>query len=469
MKNNYFDLNCDVDEYYREICKIPLLSASEEKELAIRMQCGDMEAKRKFIEANLRLVIYVARIYTSYWNYIPSLNNNFMDIIQEGNIGLMNAASKFDPEQGSRFSTFAVKGISFYVIKAIKKYVNQDKAVVENVGEYDKKVRDLAQELMHEPTIYEISERLNISLKKIDEYRIMKMKPISISEYRDEDDDRKIIDTIPDLKIDVEESAIAKVIIDNGVKIFNGGYLSEKERSVIYYLFGFDDKGEKTLEEVGTILGMTRQNVQRIRDKALKKIEHFEVENKNANTKDTTIYRLFLDYSKEEVDQAFSELKESDQILIRKRYGTNFNAIHRSELSGKELSRFYQGACRRMRRILEENHKNSDSTEVELDINSLKILKRISRKMKKKDFNILYNLVIKAKQNSILSSVDLIELISLLLYCGCVNNKKYLLYEIERIVCVDQNILSNIIFDSLEELKEPIEELQSEKELVKSI
>ena len=260
----------NVKIYLKSIGKVPLLKTEQEKEIAKRIQAGDQDAKDELIEANLRLVVAIAKKYVG-----RSLQ--FLDLIQEGNLGLVKAVDKFDYTKGFKFSTYATWWIRQAITRAIADQARTIRIpvhMVETINKLTRVQRQLVQELDREPTAEEIAERLgNISAEKVREIQKISMEPVSMETPIGEEDDSHLGDFIEDKHaLSPDEYATNELLKDeiNNVLMM----LTERERKVIQLRFGLIDGRARTLEEVGKVFGVTRERIRQIEAKALRKLKH---------------------------------------------------------------------------------------------------------------------------------------------------------------------------------------------------
>ena len=259
-----------VREYLKSIRNIPLLSEEDEYKIAIAAANGDENARQTMITSNLRLVVKVAKTYIG-----RSSNLSFLDLIQEGNMGLMRATEKFDAEKGFRFSTYATYWIKQAISKAI---VDQSRAVrlpahiINELNKFNKAIRDLSQQYGRTPSDKELAEYLNVSIKKISEYYTISKEPCSLDVTIDEDEDTAMIDLIADENatkfMDIDDLSIRDTIYS----VLNT--LSERERKIIELRFGFTDGRQHTLEEVGKEFNLTKERIRQLEASALKKLRN---------------------------------------------------------------------------------------------------------------------------------------------------------------------------------------------------
>lgn len=255
--------------YFKEIGKVPLLSADEERDLAIRIENGDEEAKKKLCESNLRLVVSIARRY---------LNRglSFLDLIQEGNLGLIKAVEKFDYTKGYKFSTYATWWIRQAITRSIADQARTIRIPVHMVETINKLIRisrQLLQEYGREPTSEEIAKEMGISVEKVREIKKISQDPVSLETPIGEEEDSHLGDFIPDEDIPSPVDAAAYSMLQKQLREVLDT-LSEREKKVLILRFGLDDGRPRTLEEVGKEFNVTRERIRQIEAKALRKLRH---------------------------------------------------------------------------------------------------------------------------------------------------------------------------------------------------
>ena len=255
--------------YFKEIGKVPLLTADEERELAIRIENGDEEAKKKLCESNLRLVVSIARRY---------LNRglSFLDLIQEGNLGLIKAVEKFDYSKGYKFSTYATWWIRQAITRSIADQARTIRIPVHMVETINKLIRisrQLLQELGREPSAEEIAKEMGISVEKVREIKKISQDPVSLETPIGEEEDSHLGDFIPDEDIPSPVEAAAYSMLQKQLREVLDT-LSEREKKVLILRFGLDDGRPRTLEEVGKEFNVTRERIRQIEAKALRKLRH---------------------------------------------------------------------------------------------------------------------------------------------------------------------------------------------------
>lgn len=262
-------INDPVRMYLKEIGKISLLSLDEELELSKRIDEGDEEAKAILAESNLRLVVSIAKRYVGR-------NLSFLDLIQEGNIGLMKAVDKFDSSKGYRFSTYATWWIRQAITRAIAdqaKTIRVPVHMVETINKLKRVQRQMTLELDREPTEEELAKALNTTEDKVREIIKISLDPLSLETPIGEEDDSHLGDFVKDENsLSPEEYAINEVLKDEISELLLT--LTEREEQVIKLRFGLIDGTCRTLEEVGTIFGVTRERIRQIEAKALRKLRH---------------------------------------------------------------------------------------------------------------------------------------------------------------------------------------------------
>lgn len=262
-------INDPVRMYLKEIGQIKLLTYEEELELADRIQAGDEEAKKTLAEANLRLVVSIAKRYVGRGML-------FLDLIQEGNIGLMKAVEKFDVSKGYKFSTYATWWIRQAITRAIADQARTIRVpvhMVETINKLARIQRQLTLELNREPTEEELAEKMKVSVDKIREIYKISQEPVSLETPIGDEADSHLGDFIKDERnMDPEEYATNEMLKEEiaGVLLT----LTEREEKVIKLRFGLEDGKTRTLEEVGQIFGVTRERIRQIEAKALRKLRH---------------------------------------------------------------------------------------------------------------------------------------------------------------------------------------------------
>ncbi len=255
--------------YLKEIGKVPLLSAEEEIELAKRMELGDQEAKKRLAEANLRLVVSIAKRYVGRGML-------FLDLIQEGNLGLIKAVEKFDYRKGYKFSTYATWWIRQAITRAIADQARTIRIpvhMVETINKLIRVSRQLLQELGREPSPEEIATEMNMPVERVREILKISQEPVSLETPIGEEEDSHLGDFIQDDNVPVPADAAAFTLLkEQLVEVL--GTLTEREQKVLRLRFGLDDGRARTLEEVGKEFNVTRERIRQIEAKALRKLRH---------------------------------------------------------------------------------------------------------------------------------------------------------------------------------------------------
>ena len=263
----------DVDEpikmYLREIGQIPLLTFDEETDYAKKVLEGDEDAKQKLIEANLRLVVSIAKKHTNR-------GLKMLDLIQEGNMGLMKAVEKFEYEKGFKFSTYATWWIRQAITRAIAdqgRTIRIPVHMIETINKIKKESRIILQETGKEPTAEELAQKLELPVDKVKNILEMNQDPISLETPVGSEEDSELGDFVEDDKFlnpyDATTRVLLKEQLDDILKTLN-----EREEMVLRYRYGLDDGSQKTLEEVGKIFNVTRERIRQIEVKALRKLRH---------------------------------------------------------------------------------------------------------------------------------------------------------------------------------------------------
>lgn len=262
-------LELPVHMYLKEIGKVPLLTQEEENELSKRVKDGDAEAARRLAEANLRLVVSIAKRYAGRGMLLS-------DLIQEGNLGLMKAVDKFDYQKGYRFSTYATWWIRQAITRAIAdqgRTIRIPVHMVETVNRLRKTSRILTQELGREPTPDELAQKLQMPKEQVTEILRIMMEPVSLETPVGDEEDTHLGDFMPDLAFPPpSEEASYRVMRAQLLEVLST--LTERERKVLELRFGLEDGEVHTLEEVGEEFHVTRERIRQIESKALRKLRH---------------------------------------------------------------------------------------------------------------------------------------------------------------------------------------------------
>jgi len=263
------NVNDPVKMYLKEIGNIPLLSPDEERELSRQLVEEHSEyARNKLIESNLRLVVSIAK---RYQNKLP-----FLDLIQEGNTGLMKAVEKFDYTKGYKFSTYGTWWIRQSITRAISDHARLMRVpvhMVETILKHNKAARELLQELGRDPTVEEIAEKLGTTIEKVIEVQRISQDPISLESKMGHEEDTKIGDLIPDENaLSPQDIAMQNMLKEQLMSVLET--LTPREQKVIRLRYGLDDAHPRTLEEVGREFSVTRERIRQIEAKALRKLRH---------------------------------------------------------------------------------------------------------------------------------------------------------------------------------------------------
>ena len=269
LGSNSAKVNDPVRMYLKEIGVVPLLSNEEEKELAIAVENGDLEAKQRLAEANLRLVVSIAKRYVGR-------GMQFLDLIQEGNMGLMKAVDKFDYSKGFKFSTYATWWIRQAITRAIADQARTIRIPVhmgETINKLVREQRNLLQELGQDPTPEQIAERMDMTPDKVREILKIAQEPVSLETPIGEEDDSHLGDFIEDEVIENPVDYTTRVVLREQLdEVLDT--LTDREENVLRLRFGLDDGKMRTLEDVGKVFNVTRERIRQIEAKALRKLRH---------------------------------------------------------------------------------------------------------------------------------------------------------------------------------------------------
>ena len=269
LGSNSAKVNDPVRMYLKEIGVVPLLSNEEEKKLAIAVENGDLEAKQRLAEANLRLVVSIAKRYVGR-------GMQFLDLIQEGNMGLMKAVDKFDYSKGFKFSTYATWWIRQAITRAIADQARTIRIpvhMVETINKLVREQRNLLQELGQDPTPEQIAERMDMTPDKVREILKIAQEPVSLETPIGEEDDSHLGDFIEDEVIENPVDYTTRVVLREQLdEVLDT--LTDREENVLRLRFGLDDGKMRTLEDVGKVFNVTRDRIRQIEAKALRKLRH---------------------------------------------------------------------------------------------------------------------------------------------------------------------------------------------------
>ena len=269
LGSNSAKVNDPVRMYLKEIGVVPLLSNEEEKELAIAVENGDLEAKQRLAEANLRLVVSIAKRYVGR-------GMQFLDLIQEGNMGLIKAVEKFDYTKGFKFSTYATWWIRQAITRAIADQARTIRIpvhMVETINKLVREQRNLLQELGQDPTPEQIAERMDMTPDKVREILKIAQEPVSLETPIGEEDDSHLGDFIEDEVIENPVDYTTRVVLREQLdEVLDT--LTDREENVLRLRFGLDDGKMRTLEDVGKVFNVTRERIRQIEAKALRKLRH---------------------------------------------------------------------------------------------------------------------------------------------------------------------------------------------------
>lgn len=401
VTNEYNDITLEmtdnINAYLLETGKRKLLSKEEERELAIKVKQGDAKARELFIESNLRLVVSIARKYL--WRGL-----SFLDLIQEGNIGLMTAVDKYDVERDLKFSTYATYWIRQAITRAIadkSRNIRIPVYLYEKIIIYINVVANLEAKLNRKPTINDIANEMGISVSEVTKLHKLQADTVSINTLIGDDDGVELENFIHASEETPEDIAVDGTIQYEVRKLLQDCNLKQIEIEVLMLRFGFDDREPMTLKEIGKKYKITRQRVKQIEsnaftkirkskyikplaeymqnpDKSLERIEEFrercrEISNSNkAFLKDDvitkreendemaklqTIYQYFKDYTKEQVDIMLLKLSEEERNLITLRYGEDLSNPVSVKLTKKQTDKFYGSLVPKMKRLLANPNK----------------------------------------------------------------------------------------------------------------
>ena len=267
---NQANINDPIKMYFKDIGKVKRLTPDEEIELAKKIEQGDLVAKKQFVEANLRLVVSMAK------RYIGKSNMSFADLIQEGNFGLMRAVERFDYRRGFRFSTYGTTWIRQAISRAIadqSRTIRLPVHMVETINRMSRIKKQLWHELGHEPTDFELAEKMGLTEDKISEIKRIALDPTSLQSPAGEDGDSEVYDFVVDEEAKSPQQSVEQNVLREQLMLVLES-LTPREQKVLRLRYGLDDYHPRTLEEVGKEFGVTRERIRQIEAKALRKLKN---------------------------------------------------------------------------------------------------------------------------------------------------------------------------------------------------
>ncbi len=510
--NDYMTVD-DVKIYLQEISKIPLLTPEEEKYLAQRISQGDVAAREKFIESNLRLVVKIAKKYVDR-------GLAFLDLIQEGNTGLIIAADRFDVKRNTKFSTYATSWIRQAITRAITdkgRNIRIPSRLYYKIGKYRKIEGILENELHRKPTTKEIAKRMCITETQAENIAAWQNDTLSMNYTPTDDEDNKLEEIISSQDDGPETIAFTNDMQKEVRQILDEcSSLTPNERTVIIKRFGLENNISLTLEETGKIIGVSRERTRQIEEKALTKLRSFsktrrlatyikysdkslEVLNDspkkdsskssktsksnsiNSSTRKLpTIYDYFKYNTKEQLNSVISQLPIEEQHLVRLRFGNDLNNPSVSELNGEDKIRFYQIVVPRMKRMLiEEDEKILASNPVEEfqpplskllvteGYNQLIVKDQYNEEITDQDYNKVLVLLKTPEFIKLTRIINIQQTIIIILKLGYIDNKHFSNKVIANFLKIDEEQVEYNIQRSINVLRVYYENKGYSKKLIK--
>ena len=506
---NYEGENIDIVKLYlNEISRRKLLTLDEEIRLTKRIKDGDEEAKKIFIESNLRLVVSVARKHLNQ-------GLSFLDLIQEGNIGLMKAVDKFDSSKGYRFSTYATWWIRQGITRAISNKSRNVRIPVylhRRINKFNKAAKELEMKYGREAKIEEIANELKISVKYAQEIYQYKNDSISINLLVGDDKDNELGNIISSKNIGPDEQAMTDLMKFQVKQLLEKCNLKPIEKEVILLRFGFNNT-PMTLGEIGNIYNISRQRVNQIEASALMKLRKYknitdfagymenpkeainnieiyrkEYRNSGRITKSflkdvrrekeddnmvKTIYEYFKNYSKEEVDKVLSTLSEESLELIRIRYGDDLTVPVNNKLTEEQRKKFYGSVMAQIKRLLENpdikrrkvqkneiEEKKIESTSIVENVqtknNLVETNEEHTSKITKYDYINMIKLFKTSNFKQMISNLGSKESIIISLRMGYIDGKYFSVDAIAEFLDIERDEVSKIIKEVLLNYKESV-------------
>lgn len=491
--DDFYDTNSkDLDTlklYLNDIGRIPLLTAVDEKELAYKISLGDMAARSKFIESNLRLVVKVAKKYRNYG--LP-----FMDLIQEGNCGLMRAVERFDGTMGVKFSTYAM----YYISVAMSRAIANDSRTIripankfETLRKYKAAVDDLQKKYCKNFSVEEIAQLLGKSVPYVKEMEELCKEPVSLNAFVSYDGDSELESFIPNDDKSVDEQVVLNNLPSELSEFFNSCKLSERHKMVLLLRFGILDGHLWTLEEIGKKYGVSRESIRQseiralklIRnskdiekfsvyldnpDKALVKLKEFrDLEEKKKRKKKVypktgkkgkylqSIYEYFDEFDKMTIDSVISTLNPDERSLLTLRYGDDLENPVSHGLSKRDASRFYGSLMPRMRKKLESMNfpstlekEEKDEDDVVDNVSYLNDEVTICNDFNRTDYIKLINIIKVPEYKLVINELGVKTTMIMSIYFGLVDGKQFSIESISKFFNTTPNDVENIITSNLE-------------------
>lgn len=491
--DDFYDTNSkDLDTlklYLNDIGRIPLLTAEDEKELAYKISLGDMAARSKFIESNLRLVVKVAKKYRNYG--LP-----FMDLIQEGNCGLMRAVERFDGTMGVKFSTYAM----YYISVAMSRAIANDSRTIripankfETLRKYKAAVDDLQKKYCKNFSVEEIAQLLGKSVPYVKEMEELCKEPVSLNAFVSYDGDSELESFIPNDDKSVDEQVVLNNLPSELSEFFNSCKLSERHKMVLLLRFGILDGHLWTLEEIGKKYGVSRESIRQseiralklIRnskdiekfsvyldnpDKALVKLKEFrDLEEKKKRKKKVypktgkkgkylqSIYEYFDEFDKMTIDSVISTLNPDERSLLTLRYGDDLENPVSHGLSKRDASRFYGSLMPRMRKKLESMNfpstlekEEKDEDDVVDNVSYLNDEVTICNDFNRTDYIKLINIIKVPEYKLVINELGVKTTMIMSIYFGLVDGKQFSIESISKFFNTTPNDVENIITSNLE-------------------
>ena len=449
----------NVKAYLQEIRKIPLLSLEEERTLAYQVLQGDTFARNTLIESNLRLVAYIARRYLSR-------GLSYLDLIQEGNLGLMKAVDKYDIEKGCHFATYASYWIKQSISRAVfdkGRNIRIPVYLYEKLVTYQKTTTLLQGKLNRYPTAFELADAMGVSVDEINELHDLQNDTISLHTLIGDDDAQELEVSIPSGEATPEEIALSLGLQQDVMNLLDSCHLTEREKDIVMKRYGFYQHRVISLTKLSEEYHLTRQRVRQIEEVALTKIRKSGQAEKLVNylnypekslenltrlkvkgdkffKQPKTIYHYFSDYTKEKVDLALSKLSIEEMKLLAMRYGDDLSGFSSVKLTKKQFSRLYNVVVPKMRKLLND----PDYLEKKEQRKTKKVRKTTYVQKRQEDYPIttedsscLLDLLNTDAFFQLQKALPMKEAIVLAFQSGCVNDKQFSIQAIAEFLKTD--------------------------------
>ena len=484
------ELNDNLSLYLSEIGKYSILSSEQEKQLALEIKNGNEEAKKIFLESNLKLVVSIAKKYIKY-------GLSFPDLIQEGNIGLMTAVNKFDLSKNVKFSTYATWWIKQSIMRALAdkgRSIRLPEHLYAGYLRYQKIRFNLEKKLNRKPTNVEIAKEMKLPVKKVEYLSNIMIDIDSLNRTVKEEDDTELGDFIPSKEESVEDLILKNDLSNRLMQLIDKCCYTEKEKNIILLRFGFTDEGPQTLEEISKKYSCTRERIRQIESTCIRrmrrncnindfaiyteyplrsmenisiykklysennnKFKTFYKKRQSKNTTKQTIYEYFNNYTKEEVNEMLTKITDEEKKIVKTIYGNNYGNY---TLNEEQYRNFYEEILPTMNIILKKLRREKRNREkkeiIKNQNNSSKSKKQTSHnnnenniEIDKNDYVIIQKILKSPLFNEISAKIGVYESLIILLRFGYIEGISFSTKKIANFLNLSEEEVENIIKELL--------------------